>query len=123
MGVAQPHPTFSPSSTANPMSPDASHHFPPPPGNYPSAANNATLNVLEARRRLQEQADREVEGMGKSGDRGREFLDVATIRDVLAMRQRGDRSADIESRLGLRRGVVDRLGRPGMVTSVGDAGS
>lgn len=123
MGVAQPHPTFSPSSTAGSPSPDAAHHFPPPPGNYPSAADNATLTVLQARRQLQERAELEFEGMGRPGDKGKEFLDVGTIRDVLALRQRGEAAGDIEARLGLRRGVVDRLGARGVVTSVGDAGS
>ncbi|KAK1767098.1 hypothetical protein QBC33DRAFT_559226 [Phialemonium atrogriseum] len=121
MGVAQPNPTFSPSSTAAssspppPPPPSSSSH--PGPGSFPPAAENATLGVLESRRRLQESADREFLS-GGGGREGREFLDVGTIRDALVLRQRGVAAGDIEARLGLRRGVVGRFGAPGVVVSV-----
>ena len=116
MGVVQPNPTYSPSSTAVPF-PDVPDQYPPAP-NYPPATSNVTLGVLEARRQLQERADLELENRGKSTDRGRELLDIETIRKILVLRQRGERSADIEARLRLRSGVVDRLGPLGLVTAL-----
>jgi hypothetical protein len=115
MGVVQPNPTFSPSSTASatPHLP-LSHGIPSP--QFPSATNNQTLGVLDARRRLQERADDELANMGKSSDQGREFLDIHTIRDILARRQRGDSPESIEKRLNLRAGVVKRLGPPSLVS-------
>ena len=116
MGIAQPNPTFSPSSTAT-AGPDTAQAM--PESAYPSASNNTTLSVLEARQRLQDKADNEFDHTGRSSDKGREFLDVATIRDILALRARGVDSAAIESRLRLKTGVVKRLGPPGMVAALG----
>lgn len=109
MGVAQPSPTFSPSSTAafglsSSRSVGASRH--------PPASQNTTLSVLEARRKLQEEASAEFDNMGLSTDKGREFLDVATIRDILILRERGIDPAAIEAKFRLKRGVVARLGHP-----------
>lgn len=118
MGAAQPNPTYSPSSTASHHG-DPQHQSQPAP-NYPSASDNATLGVLEARRRLQEKADAELENMGKSTDKGRELLDVGLIRRVLVLRQRGERDAVIEERLHLKPGVVRRLGPPGVVEPCGE---
>ena len=121
MGVAQPNPTFSPSSTAapGPRSPPPQQQREVPGPSYPAPASNATLSVLAARRTLQDRADEEFDHMGRSTDRGREFLDVATIRDILVMRARGADPATIEARLNLRAGVVKRLGPPGLVSVVG----
>ena len=116
MGVVQPNPTFSPSSTASTL-PDVSQYAPLAP-NFPAAKHNHTLGTLEARRRLQDQAATEFNDMGKSAGGGREFLDVATIRDILTRRQRGDKAGDIESKLMLRAGVVGRLGPLGVVSTL-----
>ncbi|KAK0734191.1 hypothetical protein B0T26DRAFT_631020 [Lasiosphaeria miniovina] len=122
MGVAEPNPTYSPSSIATPA-PDPSafrqrdHGHAPSAPRFAPAAGNATLGVLEARQRLEELAEREFADMGRSGgDQGKEFLDVATIRDALVLRQRGTPAAEIEKRLRLKQGVVARLGRPGLVS-------
>ena len=115
MGIAQPNPTFSPSSIASPF-PDASgirQSFSTP--QFPSSSSNATLGVLEVRRRLEARAKRELENMGKSTDKGREFLDIGTVKQMLVLRQGGASAADIETRLRLKPGVVARLGPPGMV--------
>jgi hypothetical protein len=123
MGAVQPNPFYSPSSTAGPRhgSPDAGgdpQHSSAPAPSYPSARDNATLGVLEARRRLQERADAEMESMGRSTDKGRELLDVGTIRRVLLLRRQGRSDAEIEARFHLRPGVVRKLGPPGVVEAV-----
>ena len=114
MGIVQPNPTFSPSSTAD-AGPSMSQSIPGP--SYPSVASNTTLSVLEARRRLQDEADSEFAQTGGAADRGREFLDVGTIRNVLVLRAKGMDPAEIESRLRLKPDVVKRLGPAGVVAA------
>jgi len=53
--------------------------------------------------------------MGKPNCKGREFLDMSTIQKVISLRQQGEEAAAIEARLGLKAGVVARLGPPGIL--------
>ncbi|KAL2258498.1 hypothetical protein VTK26DRAFT_8173 [Humicola hyalothermophila] len=118
MGIVQPNPTYSPSSTASPFSGDASgirQSLSKP--QFPPATKNTTLGALEARRRIEAQANEELEHMGKSTDQGKQFLDITTIKQILVLRDRGVSAADIESRLRLRPGVVARLGPKGIVSA------
>lgn len=118
MGIVQPNPTYSPSSKASPF-PDASgiNQSVSAP-RFPSSSSNRTLGVLEVRRQLEARAKEELENMGKSTDKGREFLDIGTVRQILVLRQGGVSPADIESRLRLKPGVVARLGPQGVVAPV-----
>ena len=122
MGAVQPNPHFSNSSTAGPRgsgpAPTTRGEESPPPPSWPSARDNATLGVLEARRRLEEQAEAEMDQMGRASDKGRELLDVGTIRRVLLMRRQGRSDGEIEERFHLRPGVVGRLGPRGVVEAV-----
>ncbi|KAL2145289.1 hypothetical protein VTI28DRAFT_7506 [Corynascus sepedonium] len=115
MGIVQPNPTYSPSSIASPF-PDASgiNQSVSAP-RFPSSSSNRTLGVLEVRRQLEARAKEELENMGKSTDKGREFLDIGTVRQILVLRQGGVSPADIESRLRLKPGVVAKLGPQGVV--------
>ncbi|OTB19387.1 hypothetical protein K445DRAFT_381710 [Daldinia sp. EC12] len=108
MGVATPNPTLSNSSTAAPYpgAPDQGPHS----HLYPSPAQNQTLSALEARQRLQERATVEFENVRQ----GREFLDVGTLKQALVLQARGTPPAEIERRLRLKSGVVDRLGPKGV---------
>ncbi|KAL1839422.1 hypothetical protein VTJ49DRAFT_1523 [Mycothermus thermophilus] len=141
MGIVQPNPLWSPSSIANPFPsgappprlaqqqpPQKQPHQPhqpqpsgaPTPGTttehiFPPPSRNVTLGVLEARRRLEARAAEELERRGRSSDPGAELLDVGTIKRVLAMREAGTPEGDIEARLRLRPGVVERLGGRGVV--------
>ncbi|KAI2604703.1 hypothetical protein GGR54DRAFT_633569 [Hypoxylon sp. NC1633] len=110
MGVATPNPTLSNSSTASPypVFPDQG----PQGSNFPSPAQNPTLGALEARQRLQERAQLEFENTNQ----GREFLDVATLRQVLVMQARGTPAADIEKTYRLKSGVVKRIGPRGVTS-------
>jgi hypothetical protein len=95
----------------------------PPPGLFPDPAtmrNNPALLVMQARKRWQEKAEAELEEVGRSGFVGREMMDVGMVTDALRMRRRGVGDADIEKRLGLRSGVLRKLGPPG-VTEAGYA--
>lgn len=123
IGVVQPNPTYSPSSTASPTTtsssqPATTHEHSGGPV-FPSPSNNAVLSALEARERLAREAEEEFESLGLSSGQGRRFLTSGMIRDVLVMRERGASDGEIENRFNLRRGVVRRLGPKGLVQPVG----
>lgn len=87
-------------------------------------ANNAALRILAARERIAADAQLQAvaEGAGDKGGkgRGREYLPVGLLRMVLGMRDdRRWQGKEIESRLGLKKGVVERLGGKGVVSLVG----
>lgn len=117
IGVVQPNPTYSPSSTASPTSSQPAANEPGPV--FPSPSNNAVLSALEARERLSREAEEEFESLGLSSGQGRRFLTSGMIRDVLVMRERGASEADIENRFNLRRGVVRKLGPRSLFQPVG----
>ena len=117
LGAVQPSPTFSNSSTFNQAAPSPSspNGTTPTPGTnqqvFPSPSQNPALRTVEARDRLAQDYEREVVDAGKRGHEGREFLDVVTIRQVLAFRDgKGMEAGEIERRMGLKAGVVGRLG-------------
>ncbi|CAH0037739.1 unnamed protein product [Clonostachys rhizophaga] len=126
MGVVQPNPTFSPSSRA------ARKHGPPPPRrplepNGPTAplaplfapsTSNTTLSALDARRRLQKQAEAELDPMQQRSLQGRRFVDMRTLIDAIRMRDSGVPLAGIEERLGLERGLLGKLSGPEVLSHV-----
>ncbi|KAI9715438.1 MAG: hypothetical protein M1812_005914 [Candelaria pacifica] len=128
LGAVQPSPTFSNSSTFNqsqhtnsrtspsqtaPSSTSSSDSY---PQIFPSAAVNPAIQILEARSALASAADKEFIEAGKRGHEGRQFLDVVTIRQMLMLRdEKGIGEGEIERRLGLKKGVVGRLGPKGVV--------
>ena len=74
------------------------------------------MSLLTARYRLAEEAEQEFANIGRKGSGGRQFLDVITIRQILVLRdEKGVPAQEIEKQLGLRNGVVARLGRKGVV--------
>lgn len=113
IGVVQPNPTYSPSSTASPMPSSVQQ----PQGGgpvYPSPSSNPVLAALEARERLQREAEEEFETLGLSNSQGRRFLQASMLRDVLVMRERGASEAEIEDRFHLKKGVLKTLGPRGL---------
>ena len=115
MGVAQPNPIFSPSSKA-PKFTNASTGDSQVP-----SSSNATLNVLNSRRRLQARVDEESSDLASANSRGREFLDIGTIRKILTLRQQGEEAAKIELKLQLKPGVVAKLGPPEVLALHGNS--
>ncbi|KUJ09651.1 uncharacterized protein LY89DRAFT_627858, partial [Mollisia scopiformis] len=139
LGPVQPNPTLSNSSTYTfARSPPLTHSDRPSTNSstsqthtdpslthtqfQPSASNpaqsifpgrgreNPAISLLTARYRLAEEAEREFAALGKKGSAGRGFVDVQTLRQVLVLRGEGMGGAEIEGRLGLKAGVVGRLG-------------
>lgn len=113
MGVAQPNPTYSPSSTAsNHLSPEAS--IAPAGPLFPSAKHNATLSVLECRRELQQRADDELKAIGRGSPR--RFINIRTLVDAFQLLKRGVPAIDIEKRFNLEPGLLSKLGRPSILS-------
>lgn len=120
LGPVQPNPTQSNSSTFNESHQSSSQFQPsastPSQSIFPSAKQNPAVSLLTARYRLAEEAEQEFANIGRKGSPGRQFLDVITIRQILILRdEKGVSPAEIERSLGLREGVVGRLGRRGVV--------
>ncbi|KAI9742713.1 MAG: hypothetical protein M1835_003039 [Candelina submexicana] len=127
LGAVQPSPTFSNSSTFNrtqratlqtspsqtpPSSTSPSESY---PQIFPSPAANPAIQILDARSVLASAADKEFIEAGKRGHEGRQFLDVTTIRQILMLRdEKAIGEEEIERRLGLKKGVVRRLGPKGV---------
>ncbi|KAK1057499.1 hypothetical protein LTR12_011442 [Friedmanniomyces endolithicus] len=115
LGAVQPNPTFSPSSAfphpGNPNNPSPTSRL-----SGPDPRTNPAIMVLDSRSRLQDAADLEFQSAGRRGHEGRQFLDVHMIRQMLVERDvKGRSSAEIEKRMGLKKGVVERLGPRGVL--------
>ncbi|KAJ5337944.1 hypothetical protein N7452_004672 [Penicillium brevicompactum] len=108
IGPVDPSPTFSNSST----------YKGPAQSIFPQSSNPALL-VVTARQRLTKAADEEAEQFGRAGHSGRTFLDALTIQQVLTMRDKQkQRPREIERFLGLRKGILDRLGKDEIVSRI-----
>ncbi|KAI9834400.1 MAG: hypothetical protein M1819_003011 [Sarea resinae] len=120
LGAVQPNPTFSPSSTATPYSHSNNQPASSPTSVFPDPATNPAITLLKARDDLAQAAEREFLEAGRRGHAGREFLDVVTLQQALNLRDgKGVQPGEIERRLGLKPGVVQRLGKVGVVGSTG----
>ena len=135
IGPVQPSPTMSNSSTfntsASTYNPSLSPSHQSSHGNFqPSASSpsqsifpsvpNPAIAFLQARERLAQEAEEEFENLGRRGAAGRRFLDVVTIRQVLMMRDELRKGAEeIETQLGLQKGVVRKMGPRGVVSGAG----
>ncbi|PLB54632.1 hypothetical protein P170DRAFT_505365 [Aspergillus steynii IBT 23096] len=115
IGPVNPVPTYSPTSTFSPQ--PSQQRGPAQPAITP--ASNPALLVYHAREQINKIAKYEVENIGRPSFAGRQFLDAVTIRQALSMRDRqGIRPGEIERILRLKKGVVDRLGKQGVVAEL-----
>ncbi|KAF2437179.1 hypothetical protein EJ08DRAFT_691480 [Tothia fuscella] len=103
-------PDFYSPPTSNPTS---NHPFQDQYSMNPSS--NPALLILKARQELQDKADREADMVGRRGFEGKEFVEVHLVREALRMRGERVEDAVIERKLGLKGGVVRRLGGRGVV--------
>ena len=82
-----------------------------------SSQQPQSIKLLDARKASAEKADRETHG--EEGP-GREFLDAATLRYILILRDQEKMSVeDIERKLDLKKGVIKRMGMKGLVAVAG----
>jgi hypothetical protein len=70
------------------------------------------------REALQQQYEEEQDAIGRKGFKGRKFLDVGTIREVVRLRGSGVGDGEIEGRMGLEKGIVGKTGPDGVVRVV-----
>lgn len=120
LGPVKPYPTFSTSSTSSVTgasnASDRSASSPFGSGIYPTPASNPAIAILTARSHIQQAVEQEKINAGRSGFEGRQYLDIATIRKVLTLRdEQGMKAEDIEKVLRLKKGTVDGFGRVGVV--------
>lgn len=114
MGIADPNPTYSPSSTAA-YNLGPQYNMAP---SFPPSRSNPTLSALSARQRLQQEAEEDFESMGLANTQGRRFLDMRTMVDAMKLRGHGLADKDIEARLRIRPGLLERLGPQGVLSHV-----
>lgn len=75
--------------------------------------------VVTARQRINKIAQEESAQVGLPSFSGRQLLDALTIQQALSMRdQQGLPNGEIERLLRLKPGVMDRLGKEGLVSRV-----
>lgn len=85
---------------------------------FPTASNPALL-VVTARQRIGKAAQEELEAVGRGNFAGRQFLDAFTISQALTMRdQQKMPRREIERLLRMKEGVMDRLGKDGLISRV-----
>jgi len=111
-------PDFAPPSNSRNPAYDNSSPFPFPSAANMNPASNPALRILQARGQLQDQADKEFENVGRKTFQGRQFLDVTMVSQVLMARKKGIPDQEIEKQMGLKSGVVGRLGIKGVVEAI-----
>jgi 3-deoxy-7-phosphoheptulonate synthase len=84
---------------------------------FPDPGSNPALRILDARQRIQQEAEEELENVGRRSFRGRNYVDASTITLALMRRQRGEPDGRIEEALGIKKGRLSALVQ-GMITSV-----
>ncbi|KAI9895078.1 MAG: hypothetical protein M1814_000303 [Vezdaea aestivalis] len=113
LGAVHPLPTVSYTSTA--ASSELTSNMEIRPLSYGPSSNPA-IRLLEAREVLAQRAEQELSDVGRKGFKGREFADVITLKKIIALRDESSKSPkQIERQLGLKSGVVEKLGSKGLV--------
>jgi len=120
LGAVQPNPYYSPTSTSQfdprRMPSDAMMQEPPRSA-FPDPRNNPVLKVLEARRRIADEAEDEIRHVGRRSFQGLTYLDAGLIQLALMRRAKGEPDARIEEALGIKKGRLSVLSR-GIVAPV-----
>jgi hypothetical protein len=89
----------------------------PPVSAFPDLRDNPALRILEARQRIQNDAERELEQVGRRGFEGRKYVDSGIINLALMRRKRGENDAKIEEAYEIKKGRLNALGK-GIVEAV-----
>ena len=108
------------------QTPSNQHQFPPSSSPnrqgqniFPSTSptTNPAILVTQARERIGKLWEEENEKLGRGSFQGRTLINASQIKEVLEMREHGMSAGDIEKRLRLRSGLVQRLGAGGVVAN------
>lgn len=126
IGAVQPNPHYSPSSISN-LDPHRTRSadvpadmMQAPESAFASLRDNPALRVLEARQRIQDEAEHELEQIGRKGFQGRKYLDAATIQLAMMRKKRGESDARVEEAYNIKKGRLAVLGK-GYVDTVNSA--
>lgn len=85
---------------------------------FPAASSPALLTV-KARQKISQAAEEELEAVASGSVAGRQFMDAFTISQALTMRdQQKMPRREIEKLLRMKEGVMDRLGKDGVISRV-----
>ncbi|KAG9256158.1 uncharacterized protein F5Z01DRAFT_651265 [Emericellopsis atlantica] len=112
MGIVQPNPTLSHTSSATPHSTSSSALKKA----RPDGRQNPTLTALDVRQRLQQEADEQAVLLGGGNTAERRFVDMRAIVDAMRMLNRGMNQNQVEKRLRMQTGALARLGGPNIVS-------
>jgi len=119
IGPVDPQSNYASHSSSSPESPRQGLPGSPQPSHaqvFPDPSRNPAIQILTAREKLAHSAEEEFAQAGRIGHSGRQFLDVVTIRQILMLRdERNVNEGEIEKRLGLKKGIVAKLGPKGVV--------
>lgn len=120
MGVVQPNPTYSPSSTVLRQQSASDHGNLATFGDRLKATHRREplLSTFASRHQLQKQAEAEYETSRPAVDKRFRFMDMRQLLDALRLRENNVAQASIEQRLGLNPGLLTKLGRPGILSHV-----
>jgi hypothetical protein len=84
-----------------------------------SASENPAIALVAARERWAAQYASDTDNMGRPNYGGRQLLTIREIKDVLRAREDGSKSLrEMEKTMKLKTGILDRLGREGVVVNV-----
>jgi 3-deoxy-7-phosphoheptulonate synthase len=81
----------------------------PPQSAFPDPRNNPVLRVLEARQRIQDEAEEDLSHVGRRGFAGRKYVDAGLIQLAMMRQARGEPSQRIEEALGIKKGRLSLL--------------
>ncbi|KAF2751957.1 hypothetical protein M011DRAFT_393323 [Sporormia fimetaria CBS 119925] len=114
IGPVQTHPQWSLLPTADlrqnlPPDVPADIMQPLPPSAFPNLADNPALRVLEARQRIQEEAEQELEQMNRRGFEVRKYVDASILQLALMRRKRGEPDSRIEESFNLEKGRLSAI--------------
>jgi 3-deoxy-7-phosphoheptulonate synthase len=120
LGAVQPNPHYSPTSRSQfdpqPQRPSSQASAllgdmmqAPPQSAFPDPRNNPVLRVLEARQRIQDEAEEDLSHVGRRGFAGRKYVDAGLIQLAMMRQARGEPSQRIEEALGIKKGRLGLL--------------
>lgn len=103
-----------PTSSQPPLGQQGQNIFP-----SQSLQTNSSLRIVEARKRIAEQYDQQMEGLGRASFSGRTLITAKEVREALLQRDHlGKTSQEIEKQMKLKPGILDELARKGLYANV-----
>lgn len=111
---AVPNAAAFPTSSQPPLGQQGQNIFP-----TRAPGQNAGLSVVQARDRIAQKFDQEMEGLGRASFTGRTLVSAKDIKEILRMREQGGQSSSaIEKQMRLQSGILDQLVKPGLFGNV-----